>query len=193
MVGLCSGVSLLLIFGVILFLLMPEMLIVYDVPQQADTIIVLGGGTSSRFKKGLALHDAGFSSQILLVDSTRNDWAYILQETCGTCQDVKITFLEGSKDTFTDAQMTAHYCSRHGIKSILIVTDPYHTRRAALIFKTYFAGKQIAVHVISSGYFGSLLRPDQRWWQDNATLKVIWTEVVKNCIVLLLNYGLFAD
>jgi uncharacterized SAM-binding protein YcdF (DUF218 family) len=193
MAGLCSGIFLLFAAVVILFMRMPSLLIVDDMPQKSDLIVVLGGGTSSRFRKGLALHDAGFSNQFLLVDSSRSDWMSIQQETCGICQEIKIAFLEGSRDTFTDAELTSKYCRTYSVKSILVVTDPYHSRRAALIFKACFAGSQVAVRVISSGYFGGLLRPDQKWWQDNATLKIIWTEAAKNCIILLRNYGILAE
>jgi uncharacterized SAM-binding protein YcdF (DUF218 family) len=183
---------LLLAVAAVILVYLPSLLIVDEKPQQADLIVVLGGGTSSRFRKGLALSEAGFADQLLLVDRSKNDWAAILQEACQRCWD-KIIYLEGSKDTFSDAVLTEQHCRRHGMKSVLVVTDPYHTRRAALIFKDRLAGSGISVRIVSSGYFGDLRRPDQKWWQDNATLKTVWTEANKNFIILLRHHGLLAD
>ncbi|WP_417908518.1 YdcF family protein [Candidatus Electronema sp. PJ] len=191
--GVCTGVILLLTLIVLLVLQVPAWLVVTEQPQTADVIVVLGGGGPSRLRKGLALYDAGLAKQLLLVDSSRNDWTALIQEVCPNCTDKKITILEGSRDTFTDAELTKKYCLAQKIRSLLVVTDPYHTRRVALIFRKEFSSSSVGVKVISSGEFKPLLSPNQRWWQDNATLKTIWTEANKNFLILLRNYGLFAD
>lgn len=191
--GVCTGVLLLLTIVVLVAVQLPSLLIVDEKPQTADVIVVLGGGTSSRLRKGLALYDAGLAKQLLLVDSSRNDWTDLIQEVCQNCADKKITILEGSRNTFTDAELTKQYCLAQNIQHLLVVTDPYHTRRVAFIFKAQFANSSVSVKVICSGEFKPLLSPNQRWWQDNATLKTIWTEANKNFIILLRNYGLFAD
>lgn len=184
--GMLSGILLVLAAGILLAVYIPSLLIVDEAAHQADIAVVLGGGGGSRFRKGLSLYDVGLVDHLLLVDNKKNAWDHMLRQFCPDCAaEGKIVILEGSKDTFTDAELVEHYCREHNINSMLVVTDPYHTRRAALIFKAQFTQSDIRVTVVSSGDFGSRLSPDEYWWQDDATLKTVWTEMNKVLIVLL--------
>ncbi|MCI5223900.1 MAG: YdcF family protein [Candidatus Electrothrix sp. AR4] len=187
--GVLAGILLVFTAGILFALHAPSLLIVDESVHKADIILVLGGGGGSRFRKGLSLHAAGLADHLLLVDKTKNAWGHILPRFCPNCVDKgKVTVLVGSKNTFTDAELVEQYCREHGIHSILLVTDPYHTRRAAMIFAARFEKSGVRITVISSGNFAGHLAPDERWWQDNATLKTVWTEMNKILIILLRKY-----
>lgn len=192
--GMLTGVFLVPAAGVLFALHVPALLIVDEPARQADIAVVLGGGGGSRFRKGLSLHKAGFVDYLVLVDKQKNAWDWMLHRFCPDCGvKGKTVIIEGSKDTFADAELVEQYCREQGIKSILVVTDPYHTRRAALIFKARFAEGDMQVTMISSGDFGSRLSPDEKWWQDDTTLKTVWAEINKVLIILLRRYELFTD
>ena len=163
----------------------PSWLVVEGNAHNADLAVVLGGGGGSRFSTGLTLYDAGMVDGLLLVDINKAAWKSIVQRLCPDCETVgkSIVILEKSTSTFTDAELVAQYCRIHDIKSILVITDPYFTRRASLIFHTKFAQGSVDVSVLSSGDFMGRLSPDENWWQDDSTLKIIWGEMSKIAII----------
>ena len=167
-------------------------LLVVDEPvdEPIKIAVILGGGGGSRLYKGLSLYAAGVVQHLVLVDKKKNAWDAMLHRLCPDCAvQGKITILEGSQNTFTDAELVEAYCRTHKIKNILVVTDPYHTRRADLIFTAQFAQSEVQIRVISSGDFGGRLTPAEQWWQDDDTLRTVWTEMNKVLIILLRRYG----
>ena len=111
----------------------------------------------------------------------------MLDQQCTNCkaEGKNIVILEGSTNTITDAQLILQYCTQNKIKRILIVTDPYHTRRALLAFKSQFKQSNIKTSLVSSGDYVGKLSPDQRWWQDDLTRRVIWDELGKILFMLV--------
>lgn len=69
--------------------------------------------------------------------------------------------------------------AQRGVSSLLVVTSPYHSRRAQLVFNDILAGSGISATVISSGDYGCLFPPDDLWWRDRLTLKTVWLEFGK--------------
>ncbi|MCI5151406.1 MAG: YdcF family protein [Candidatus Electrothrix sp. MAN1_4] len=192
--GMLCGAMLIMVSGGVFMRYAPFLLVVDEPVTQADIAVVLGGGGGSRLSKGLSLYESGFVNHLVLVDRAKRDWAAMLQRLCPDCATTgKITILEGSQNTFTDAEITERYCCERNIKSMLIVTDPYHTRRASLIFNRQFATSEVQISVVSSGAFGSRLRPDEHWWEDDNTLRTVWTEMNKILIILLRDYEILAD
>ncbi|MCI5211851.1 MAG: hypothetical protein D3910_24425, partial [Candidatus Electrothrix sp. ATG2] len=125
--GMLAGMLLLPVAGMLFALQVPALLIVDEPARQADIAVVLGGGGGSRFRKGLSLHEADLVDYLLLVDKQKNAWDWMLQKFCPNClAEEKVIIIEGSKNTFTDAELVEEYCQQHGTKNILVVTDPYH-------------------------------------------------------------------
>ncbi len=189
--GTVFGILLVLAAGILFMRYAPFLLIVDEPVEQADIAVVLGGGGGSRLRKGLSLYEAGLVKHLVLVDNKKNAWDYMLGRFCPNCAaEGKITIIEGSKNTFTDAELVEKYCYTNNIKSMLVVTDPYHTRRASLIFTAQFAESEVQVAVVSSGEFGSRFAPDEQWWRDENTLQTVWAELNKIFIILLRKYEL---
>jgi uncharacterized SAM-binding protein YcdF (DUF218 family) len=163
-------------------------LVIASRPQKADIAIVMGGGGGSRLRQALNLYDQQLVHELLLVDFKESYWEHITRNLCPDCilADKKVTILSGSSTTMTDAQLSLKYCQENGVKKVLVVTDPYHTRRSALTFSWVFKESDIAVDVISSGDYGRYMRPEGNWWLDFATFKNVWLELGK-CFVVLVN------
>jgi uncharacterized SAM-binding protein YcdF (DUF218 family) len=179
----CSVVVPLLLY----FYVIPSWLVVRTTPVKADAAIVLGGGGASRLKKGIALYDAGMVSELILVDNKVTDWKYITDRLCPDCDlsGKKVTVLTGSESTVTDARLTLPVCVEKDFKKILVITDPYHSRRADIIFHRMYKQSNISVEVVHSGDFGRLIPPDGGWRGDRNTRDTIWLETGKVLALLL--------
>jgi uncharacterized SAM-binding protein YcdF (DUF218 family) len=167
-----------------------QWLVIDSKPQNADIAIVLGGGGGSRLRQALNLYDQQLVDELLLVDFKEKYWEHITRYLCPDCilADKKVTILSGSNSTKTDAQFSLEYCKKQGIKKVLVVTDPYHTRRSALTFSWVFRESDITVDVVSSGDYGKCLSPENYWWIDITTLKTVWLELGKCFVVLCTQY-----
>lgn len=166
---------------ILVLVFMPFLLVTENVPVKAEVGIVLGGGNGSRLHKAIELYDGGVVDQLLLVDLKADGWSHIGDNLCPDCdlQDKKVTILSGSTSTASDARLAFAYCRKSEVKKVLVVTDPYHTRRAALVFRHRFQGSGIEVTVISSNDYGHLLSPGVQWWKDRATRQVVLLEFGK--------------
>jgi uncharacterized SAM-binding protein YcdF (DUF218 family) len=64
--------------------------------------------------------------------------------------------------TRDEAEAVREWAPRHGVRSVMVVTSAYHTRRALDTFRNMLAGTGIAVGVYPAGL--SNVEPD-RWWR----------------------------
>lgn len=165
-----------------------DWLVVDDGAHRADVAVVLDGGSGSRLRKGIDLYDQGLVDALVLVGPNEWQWDARLQRLCPGCKTgaKPLTMLTGSKNTLTDAELVHAYCVEKGINQILVVTDPYHTRRASLTFKRQFTGSGIEVTMVSSGDYRELLSPNSEWWRDERTFRTVWTETAKVAGIALL-------
>ena len=150
-------------------------------PAHADIIAVLGGGGGSRLRKGLSLYEEGYAKSIVLVDKKAEYWHHIYDKLCKGCDFAGKPFviLENSVNTQSDAKLVFDYVMANAVQSLMVVTDPYHTRRSAMLFGQQFDGQDISVRVVSSGEFGALRMPQERWWKHEPTLGTILAESSK--------------
>lgn len=181
LIGILSGVTLIGFIGVWVVVKAPSWLVIEGEAHKADVAVVLGGGGGSRLDAAIKLYEAGLVNQLLLVDTKKEYWNSMQKRlsTAAKIEEKNLIVLEGSINTYTDASLVLKYCETNDIKSILIVTDPYHTRRALLVFESEFKGSGVDVSVVSSGYYAEKLSPGDNWWEDNATSKVVWGEISK--------------
>ncbi len=150
-------------------------------PVKADAIVVLGGGDVSRLRTGAQLYDQGFASRLVLVDTSVRDWAHMMRKQCDDCalEEKQVTIIEGSTSTQSDAELTLAHCQQNGLTSVLVVTSPYHTRRAQQVFDDIYSPTGIQARVISTDDYGKLQRPTAEWWRDERTLQTVWVEFGK--------------
>ena len=186
--GCMFGSTFSAIVPVLLYLYaIPSWLVVKNSPVKADAAIVLGGGGASRLRKGMSLYDAGMVRELILVDDKESSWKHITDRLCPDCvlSGKRVTVLSGSESTWTDAKLTLPVCVEKGIKKVLVITDPYHSRRADIIFHRQYKSGHISVDVVHSGDFGRLVQPDGAWRGDRKTRDTIWLETGKVIALLL--------
>jgi len=180
--GMAVGVTLAIIVPLLLYIyVIPSWLVVKDEPVSSDAAVVLGGNVPARLRKAIRLYEAGHVKRLILVDVAEINWLRVI-ERLGPGYDIKgkpYTIVTGSSTTETDARLSMEECKRSGVKSIIAVTDPYHSRRASLTFGRVYAGSGIRVTTVNSGDYGALLTPQQNWRSHRFTRDLIWLETGK--------------
>lgn len=84
----------------------------------------------------------------------------------------------GAYSTWDEANLTLAEARTHGWKSILIVTDPYHTRRARATFRKVFRGEPIRILAYHLPAGRTQYRPEQ-WWRRELDAMAVVTETIK--------------
>ena len=181
--GTLAGLLLATLLIALVVVRLPQLVSVHHDPAAADAIVILGGDSdNSRLRKGLQLHDDQLAPQMILVSGGNSKgWIALAKRHCTDCnlEGRGAIFLDGSIDTRTDAQLTLAYCRENNLQTLLVVTSPYHSRRAQFVFNDILSGSGITATVISSGDYGRLLTPNEDWWRDRTTLETVWLEFGK--------------
>ncbi len=179
MIGGLLGAFLLLAVIVFGLATLPRWLVVDQEPDQVDAIVVLGGGGGSRLRHAVQLYDRKVSGLLILVGEEEDDWQNILRNHCRECDldHRQHVIINGSLTTMTDAELVRNHLKGKPVTSLLVVTDPYHTRRADIVFNRILSG--VRVQTTSSRFYGKLLAPDEDWWRDRRTIETVWMELGK--------------
>jgi len=162
------GCGLLLLFGIItlvLFLVgVGAYLSVGDRVQPVDAIVVLSGDEGERVIEAAEWYSKGYGEYLVI---TKTDTEEIGEQKTysenllriaidqGVPQD-SILFSEGmAGNTFEEAQAVLELVKIRNIKSILIITDTFHTRRAKMIFNRVFDGEEIeiSIHAVKNSWY----------------------------------------
>ncbi len=154
---------------------------VYDeAPKEAEAIVVLGGGGGERCEKGAALYRAGYAPLVV----TSHLEAY---DRCPGCAPrallayhgvprEAIMLLDNPLSTYEEAVKARALFEERGVRSFLVVTDNYHSRRAHKIFTDVFTGSGIELTMVAS-------TPDwfdpEAWWHGEQSMVALFNEYIK--------------
>jgi uncharacterized SAM-binding protein YcdF (DUF218 family) len=193
-----SGLIIFLIFiglMVSLYLFLPTFLIKTgsylkcDEPlHKADCILVLAGERGERVTEGVRLYKLGYAPKMLFSGgpAEANYPLAMIMEMQAVKEGVPseaIILETQSLDTGEDALYCKKIMQNLNWKSAILVTSPYHTRRAAGIFRKVFAGTGITfyVHAVPNSWFKA-----EEWWKKKQSIKAVVLEYSKT-----IWYGLF--
>ena len=183
---------LLLVVWVILAWFAGRALIVNAEIGSADALVVLSGSSSylERTQKAAELYRQGRAPLILLTnDYTRGGWSSALQTNPFfvdrafeelTKQGVpaeRIRIVPGvAESTQSEAVLVKVYAAAQGLRSVLIITSGYHSRRALRTFRTSFEGTGVVIGLEPSSH-GS--RFDAFWWLRPSGWRDVAGEYIK--------------
>ncbi len=163
-------------------------LIIDEPPQPADAIVVLGGGAGERDLMAARLYAAGFAPLIIttgdeiplpgLPDATWAGLSAIELRQHGV-PETHIVQIHNSQSTCDDARLTLAALPR-GARRVILVTDPFHTRRATWLFQRGAPDLQVAPVAAELDWF----QPDG-WWTDERSIIVVAQEYVKFAVTLV--------
>jgi uncharacterized SAM-binding protein YcdF (DUF218 family) len=103
-------------------------------PNKTDAIIVLGGDSTSRAVRAGQLFMRGLAPRIVIAGD--GDCRYIeeILIQAGVPQDrIEVECL--SRNTWENAQLSEPILRRLGVRSAIVVTNWYHSRRALICFR----------------------------------------------------------
>jgi uncharacterized SAM-binding protein YcdF (DUF218 family) len=162
--------------------------LVVNQPEHADLIVVLAGGNSDvRYWNGVQLLQEGWAPRLMLdvfskgitfgnndIDLARK---FVNRTTPGQSTICPLIL----NSTYGEARHIADCLRGTGVKSILVVTSNYHTRRAAEILRKRLPQYHVSIYAADDPYFFGV-----KWWQTREWAKTtlsewqryIWWEVV---------------
>ena len=152
--------------------------LVVNAPERADLIVVLGGGNNDlRYWNGVRLMNEGWAPRLLLdvfakgetfghsdIELARD---FIHRTTPGQSSVCPVII----NSTYGEAQHIADCLRGTGVKSILVVTSNYHTRRAFAILKKRLPQYHISIYAASDPYYFG-----EHWWQTREWAKTTLSE-----------------
>jgi len=170
-------------------------LIVSEPLAGADALVVMAGGASAygeRLHHAAGLIRSGRGARVLLTDDgQRGYWSRELQrnptsverassvlERAGVPRD-KIDILPGIvRGTIDEARAVKGYASTHGLRSLVVVTSPYHSRRALWTLRHELRGNGVIVGSDPVPMSPTAPRPAD-WWIRRSGWQTVAAEFVK--------------
>lgn len=133
--------------------------LVVSVPmEKADALIVLGGEPLARPLEAARLYKKGVASQVFVTgqgDATRNRQILI----GAGVPAAKIVTEPAASTTYSNATLLKPLLEADQVRTALIVTSPFHTRRALATFRKVMPNIQFGITEASIGWWG---RPEGR-------------------------------
>lgn len=154
--------------------------------MQADAIVVLSGGGPERLLHGMELFKRGLAPELwytgnrpLKERSDSMDPEIILYFAGHNDIPTNKIYFLSSTSTYEDGLALADMARQKGIKTILLVTSWYHTRRAERVVRRCLAKSDISLYVSSST---NLPYTPENWWRSDEGLVTIHNEIIKTAL-----------
>jgi uncharacterized SAM-binding protein YcdF (DUF218 family) len=170
-------------------------LLITEAPlAKADAIVVLGGSANykERAREAARLLREGRAPLILLTnDNQRGPWSSTEQRNlyfyersleeihnAGAPDQSVDVLMNAVSSTYEEAELVKGYAVDNGLKSVLVVTSAYHSRRALWTFSRVFrdTGIQVGLTPVSPGADSP---PPATWWLTARGWRLVPTEYVK--------------
>jgi uncharacterized SAM-binding protein YcdF (DUF218 family) len=169
-------------------------LLIESRPERADALVVLGGSSTykERTEYAAQLYAEGFAPRVLLTDDgLRGGWSQEQQrnpffveraaaalESAGVPAENVETLGPRTSSTYEEALVLRDYASARGLKSLLVVTSGYHSRRARWTFERVFAASGVRVSVAAVAP-GRQTPAPAAWWLSTRGWRTVALEYLK--------------
>jgi len=182
LLGVLTGAILMLAAGVGGLVMVGHVLAVEDPLAKSDVIVAVSGDTGPRTATAVELWKQGlaplllFSGASLDPDSVSSAELMKRDAMQRGVPESAILIEPQSATTEQNAKRTAELMSEKGLHTAILVTSPYHQRRAALLFSRAFepAGLTFRNHPASDPDWD----PD-RWWLREPSRSLTLVELAK--------------
>lgn len=131
------------------------LLITGNALEPADAVVVMGGGGEQRVAEAARLIKSGYGTWLVITEPDPSEG----EERAGSAAYREVAILQGlspdillvtektALSTYQEALAVLHTMQQHGLSSVIIVTDPFHTLRTRLAFREVFTGSGLAARV----------------------------------------------
>jgi uncharacterized SAM-binding protein YcdF (DUF218 family) len=153
-----------------------------DMLSRADAIVVLGGGHQSRAQHAVALFEGGYAPVVVFSGGTERSVGLACssaQLSLEAAQELGLPegaalIADGAQSTYDEAVNLRQLTAEQGWSSLIVVTDPLHTRRAGRTFRTLLPDVTIYVSAVPDPRYDPA-----RWWQSEHGLVGVFNETIK--------------
>jgi len=162
-----------------------------DTLSTSDAIVVVSGGeTSQRVAEGVKLYKADLAKVLIMSGASRdakdsNAAAMKRMAINSGIPADKIITEEKSMNTFENGAYVRDIIEQNKFNRLILVTSPYHQRRAALVFSKALKG--LPVKIINHSSLDSAWRKNG-WWLDGWARALTWSEVKKVAYTLVVPF-----
>lgn len=158
-----------------------DYLVVSDPVRPADAIIAIGGDGRERITTAMQLLRQGNGRWLVIsggpYDYVRNSATVMRDQAVAEGVPADQMLVDDiAESTYDNAVGAARLMKSRGLHTAILLTSPYHTRRAAVVFSRVFhsEGLQVRVRAVDDGYFKV-----HRWWTRDRDRKLVLREYVK--------------
>lgn len=165
--GLCSCLPVALVLLLVTYLLLRGLgafLIIGDRLKTVDAVVVLGGGGEHRVQEAVRLVEEKYGSWLILTEPGQlesggmgSDAFRTTAVDAGLSPHAILITEQTSSSTYEEAQAVRHLMEAREMKSVIVVTDPFHTQRTRQIFRDAFrsSGLTVRVHPVPDHWYRS--------------------------------------
>ena len=151
-------------------------------PEPSDAIIVISGDEQlARFREGVRLFKDGMGQYLVFSGAARDNGtsnADVMRDLAVEAGVDQSAILEDplGEDTWGNAVYTRGLLEQRGARSAILVTSPYHARRAKMTFDAAYSGTgiKLVVHAAPDSEWRKL-----SWWRDAETRRLTFSELQK--------------
>lgn len=171
-----------------------QFLIVRSPLAHADAIVVLSGSAAhvERAQWAAELYKRGLAPKIILTnDNQQGGWSEARQRNpfyfessrdkllaSGVPLEAIAVRLEPVSSTYDEAQLIRTVRQEYGLKSIILVTSAYHSRRALWTFRRVLSPTEAEIGIEPVG-FSAKSPPPKTWWLHLKGWQIVPVEFVK--------------
>ncbi len=152
-----------------------------DSTSPADAIVVVSGGqTQTRAKQGVELYQKDLAPKIIFSGAALDDGPSNAREMAALARrsgvpDSAIIIDEDAKTTYQNAVNSKRILEENDAKSIILVTSPYHQRRAFITFQKILGDEYTIEN--SSSYDNAWSK--SAWWATPFGVWITASELAK--------------
>ena len=160
-------------------------------PEKSDVIIVLGGDSGLRVRKGAELYHAGYASHIILTGIDRRfyhpghpNWRERRMIALGVPKKAMKVDTK-SRTTWEEAKNTSMTMEKNGWRNALVVSDPPHMLRLHQTWSRAFEGssKKFILVPTSPKWWDRIW-----WWKNKESYQFVISEIKKNLFYAAVHY-----
>ena len=158
---------------------MGDVLVARDELWPADVIVVLAGNSPFRARHAETLYARGLAPHVIISNEplsshgVQTTWMDLREKGLvhlAIPDDAIVPIPEISDSTYEEAGYSRNIMLERGWKTAILVTDPFHMRRAVMTFRQ--ALEPTGLRVVASPAEGSKYGVDNWWTDRNAIMRV---------------------
>jgi uncharacterized SAM-binding protein YcdF (DUF218 family) len=145
---------------------MGAFLITGDRLKQVDAVVVLGGGGEHRVEEAVRLIKEKYGHWLIITEPGELDppelgmgsqFFRIQAVELGLSANAILITEKTAASTYEEALAVLHLMESQQFKSVIVVTDPFHTQRTRIIFRRIFdeTGLQVRIHPVPGHWYRS--------------------------------------